>query len=454
MKNRKTNYTKLNYINQIEKFFQENRTPSEEFRLGTEMEFFVINNESGEAVTYFEDNGINDILKALAEKGWQVCERHEEHILCLLKNGDEINLEPGAQIEFSFSPRHSIEEFENGFLEICRDLLPILEKFDYSLFSLGYQPVTAIDSIPILPKKRYDHMYRYFSEQGKYAHNMMKGTASLQVSLDYKSEKDFSRKFLAAYWLMPIIYAVLDNSPFFEGDRADSWGIRSQIWANCDKDRSGLLPNKFMKAGVEFRDYAEFIINMPAIFNPYNIEQYVGEKPFFEILKSGSMSEKIIEHILSMSFTDIRAKKYLEIRMADTLPFPQALGYIALLKGLLYEEDNLKKLESFAVKTGINSIKNSRDGIPHQGINLEYTEGKTLHQWLNRLFDMAVKGLKTKEIDYLNQLKNFLKQYCPPRNAVVNKNKINSRSKNSLFVEELNYCNINRNLEGKFKYES
>lgn len=449
MKNIEINHKKSDFVNQIINFLQNNETPPAEYKLGTEMEFFVVKNETGEAVTYFEENGINDLLKTLVQNNWRVCQRQEEYILCLMKNGDEINLEPGAQIEFSFSPRNNIEEIAAGFREICKDLLPLLEKFNYSLLSIGYQPKTSINSIPILPKKRYDHMYKYFKKQGQYAHNMMKGTASLQVSLDYHSEIDFSRKFLAASWLMPIIFAVLDNTPLFEGDWADSWGIRSQIWANCDEDRSGLLPIELMKDGLNYKDYAEFIVNMPAIFNPYN-EEYVGDEPFYKVLKPGNMSEKTIEHILTMAFTDIRAKKYLEIRMADSLPFPQSLGYIALLKGLLYEDNNLKKLVSFAMDTGINSIIKTRDGIPHQGVKLEYTEGKTLKQWSDKLFSMAAEGLDNKEIDYLEQLEEFLQQNCPPRTAVggIENNKYAVEGQNPSLLEKLNYSNIKNNLEG------
>ncbi len=435
---------KSDYIYQIKNYLQNKSTSPAEFQLGTEMEFFIIKNASGKAVTYFEENGINDILQSLTNKGWKVCEREGEYILCLIKNEDEINLEPGAQIEFSFSPRDSIDEIRKGFLNIAGDILPLIKSLDYSLISLGYQPVTKISSIPILPKKRYDHMYRYFKSQGKYAHNMMKATASLQVSLDYKNERDFSRKFLAASWLIPVIYAVFDNSPFFEGEVANSWGIRSQIWANCDDDRSGTLPEYLINNGVSFEDYAEFIIHLPAIFNPYNHEEYVGSRPFYQILNNENLSNSIMEHILTMSFTDIRAKGYLEIRMADTLPFPYSLGYIALLKGLLYNKDNLKKLESLAIKTGIKSIKEGQDGIPHQGINLVYTEGKTFQQWAEKLFCLAEKGLNDLEKIYLHQLKEFLQENSPPRTAVQKQSLQNIDD--SSFINKIEYCNIKNNL--------
>ena len=57
-------------------------------------------------------------------------------------------------------------------------------------------------------------MYDYFKTNGKYSHNMMKGTASIHVNLDFSNESDYIRKNRVAYFLSPIIYKIFDNSPF------------------------------------------------------------------------------------------------------------------------------------------------------------------------------------------------------------------------------------------------
>ncbi len=116
-------------------------------------------------------------------------------IICLNKNNDEINLEPGGQIEFSFSPKNSIREIEKTYNTMINDLEPILKDNNYNLITLGYQPVTKINELKILPKKRYKMMFDHFKKRGELAHNMMLGTASTQISLDYSSEEDFSKKF-------------------------------------------------------------------------------------------------------------------------------------------------------------------------------------------------------------------------------------------------------------------
>ncbi len=47
-----------------------------------------------------------------------------------------------------------------------------------------------------------------------------------------------------------------------------------------------------------------------------------------------------------MQFPDVRLKTYLEIRPADSMPIPYVIAYAALIKGLFYNEGNLRQLEA------------------------------------------------------------------------------------------------------------
>jgi glutamate--cysteine ligase len=46
-----------------------------------------------------------------------------------------------------------------------------------------------------------------------------------------------------------------------------------------------------------------------------------------------------------MGFFHFRIKKYIEIRVADSVPLDRALGYVALIKGIIYSDKNLNVLE-------------------------------------------------------------------------------------------------------------
>jgi glutamate--cysteine ligase len=60
--------------------------------------------------------------------------------------------------------------------------------------NFGYQPASKIAEIDMIPKLRYVKMAQHMSQNGRYALNMMKGTCSAQVSIDYTSESDFYKK--------------------------------------------------------------------------------------------------------------------------------------------------------------------------------------------------------------------------------------------------------------------
>ena len=69
----------------------------------------------------------------------------------------------------------------------------------------------AAADAPLIPKKRYEFMDRYFKSSGRYGINMMRGTASTQVSIDFVNEWDFVRKYRFAYLIMPAIKLICDN---------------------------------------------------------------------------------------------------------------------------------------------------------------------------------------------------------------------------------------------------
>src|SRR5699024_9962597 len=133
------------------------------------------------------------------------------------------------------------------------------------LLGIGYHPVTVIDDIKISPKKRYGYMYNHFKDKGSRSHNMMKGTAAVQVILDYNSQEDFIRKYRLGSALSPILYTIFENAYIFEGKPVDFHGVRQYIWKNTDPERSGLVKTAFDK-DFSYEKYAEYILDTDVIF--------------------------------------------------------------------------------------------------------------------------------------------------------------------------------------------
>ena len=60
------------------------------------------------------------------------------------------------------------------------------------ILPLGYMPVGKAEDMELIPKDRYRFMDRYFRKFGPYGTCMMRGSASTQVSVDFRDEDDAS----------------------------------------------------------------------------------------------------------------------------------------------------------------------------------------------------------------------------------------------------------------------
>src|SRR5690554_5820254 len=111
----------INYIKNGEK--QENN-----FKIGLEIEHFILERDDLSAVPYFGDRGIETILRGLAEGEWE--EIYEgEYLLGLKGKTGDVSLEPGGQIEFSSFPYKDISRVEQAYHGFLEELKPILSYY-------------------------------------------------------------------------------------------------------------------------------------------------------------------------------------------------------------------------------------------------------------------------------------------------------------------------------------
>lgn len=425
-------------VGEIVKYFRENEKKDDNFKIGVEFEHFVIDVDTMRTISYYGKDGVAETLKELENIGYKGM-YEGEYILGLVKGNKNITLEPGSQLELSINASNNIAELEREYFEFLEDLIPILEKKNQGLMATGYHPVTKIDEIRLLPKQRYDYMFNYFKTRGTHAHNMMKGTAALQVSLDFKSEEDYIKKFKIANALSPVLYAMFENVYYFEGEPTENHNMRSFIWKNCDTDRSGTVEGA-LEEDFGYRRYAEYILNRPPIFINRNGEEiYTGHKKAREILDPEDYKVEELEHILTMFFPDVRTKKYVEIRMMDAVPYPLNFGAIALLKGLLYDEDNLEELYRYISCIHIEDVDRAKEDMMKYGLGAKLGD-KTLLEIGKYLVELAKKGLSPKENRYLKPLEDMISDGKNPYEITRERAKIGKK-------EALDWCLLNDLVE-------
>lgn len=402
----------MNYQAQIDAFvdyFKKAESNKKDHKIGVEFEHFVVHKDLS-AVSYYKNQGIEELLKEMVKNKWQPI-YEGEHLVALNNNQAAITIEPGGQLEISINPFAKIEAIEKIYLSFLADIIPILDNWEQKLLAIGYQPKDSIEDIPLLPKKRYKYMYKYFADKGQYAHNMMKGTASLQLSIDYVNEKDYIKKMRSAFFLTPLIYYLFDNTPFFESEIADQASMRAKIWNGCDPDRSGIINNIFEKE-FAYSDYAKYLLNMPPILAKKDGELvFTGNKLLKEVMLSDKKEE--IEHFLSMAFPDVRTKKYIEIRAADALPYPYNFAFIALLKGLFCPKNNVAELYKLSLQY------NQKEFLEFKTKIINDKENKERERLIKELISMAESSLPQAEKKYLAPLKEIYNKYGKFKNKTL-----------------------------------
>ena len=300
---------------------------------GLEIERFLVREEDGRSIPYYGDNGVEGLLHELAP-AFAKHQTSEGHLIGMSRDDLALSIEPAAQFEVSFSPQGSIAGIEEVYKRFEEELRPYLVKRGLVLRAVGYQPKSRIDDLPLIPKKRYDHMIRYFSDLHGLGPNMMKGSASVQLSVDFYSEEHMAEQYFAIYTFLPMLAYLTDNAPVFEGLPNTEPLLRMKIWRDTDPARVDVRP--YLKDGrMTFDGYLDFLSRTPVIVKETEDGDVFSTETIGELMGEKIFDKKGLEHLMSMVFPMLRIKNFLEIRIADSMPFPETRAYLLLLKGLL-----------------------------------------------------------------------------------------------------------------------
>jgi len=377
-------------------------------KLGLEEEHFVLHDGTGRSVTYYEPGGVEEILGELAERFPKVV-KSEGHLIGCSNNDYSVSLEPAAQIEISIAPRESIACIMEIYRSFRDAMEQVLSKRGAHLTAAGYQPKDRVADLPLIPKMRYEYMDRYFQLVDTRGRNMMRGTASTQISVDYRSESDFIQKIRCAYLIMPAIRLLTDNAPVFEGHPSSDRLIRARIWEHVDADRCGIIPGLFDDS-FGFESYARYIWNVPPIFLPTpEGPVYTGKKRVCDLFADSVMTEDDVEHVLSMVFPDVRLKHYVEIRGADAMPEKYIAAYLALIKGIFFHSSAVQAILDEFSHIRESDLTAADHALMRGGFDAKIY-GMPADKLIDRLFLLARHGLTEKENALLDPFRELVQQ--------------------------------------------
>ncbi|MBR6173635.1 MAG: hypothetical protein IKQ49_10790 [Eubacterium sp.] len=395
----------------ISNFIREGETGEQ--RLGLELEHFILN-EVQEGISF---EVLSELIRRTGEKLGAKLTLTDGRVVGYETVDHSVSVEPACQFEISIAPFSTLARIEEVYREFRATWDPEFSRLGYIMVTKGLNPGVESGRIhptelPLIPKNRYYFMDRYFRNKGRYGAHMMRASASTQVSLDYSSEEDMVRKLRLLTILSPVLMQLMENKSYPDSRLTEQGGkhlLRTQIWDDLDSDRTGFFPGAF-EGQFGYEAYADLLLSRPlVVLTDGGNTTYAGGKTLPELLHLSDAADDpkrqkaLVEHLMSMFFHHIRLKRYLEVRVADSVSIRKALGYAALLKGLLYSERNLVHLEKL-LSGHLIAVEEAIFRTEIQGENAIIYSGKRVYAWARDLIRLAEEALPEEERIFLKEL--------------------------------------------------
>jgi glutamate--cysteine ligase len=383
-------------------YMESGNKPIENWRLGTEHEKFVFRLSDKSAPSYEAPDGIGALLGGLMRFGWQPVREGENIIALTRPDGSNVSLEPGGQLELSGAPLKTVNDTCAEVHTHLAEVKEVARELGLGLIGLGFNPKAKRADVPWMPKGRYKIMREYMPKRGSLGLDMMLRTCTVQVNLDFASEADMVKKFRVSLALQPIATALFANSPFTEGRPNGFKSFRSQVWTDTDPDRTGDLSFVF-EDGFGFERYADYMLKVPMYF-VYRDGKYIDAsgQSFVDFLdgKLPALSGERptitdwSDH-LTTAFPEVRLKKFLEMRGADSGPWKSICALPAFWVGLLYDDTALDAAWDLVKNWSAEERAHLRREVPKSGLQTPFRFG-SVKDLAARVLEISEAGLKAR----------------------------------------------------------
>ncbi len=390
--------TPITSVRQLADYIAVGCKPPERFAIGTEHEKFGFRFSDFTPPPYAPE-GIRAVLEGMATDGWTPI-LDGDNPIGLKRDAASVSLEPAGQLELSGGPLGTLHETRAEFAAHFAAVRDAATPLGLGFAPLGFHPTASRDAMPWMPKGRYAIMRRYMPRVGRLGLDMMTRTCTVQVNLDYSSEVDMVRKLRVSLALQPVATALFANSPFTEGRPNGFLSYRAHVWTDTDPDRTG-MPATFFAEGFGFERYVEWLLDVPMYFVNRN-GRYVDLAgiPFRRFMEgaAGDVGPATVgdfaDH-MTTAFTDVRIKRFLEMRGADAGTPEMMLAQSALWVGLLYDDAALTAAEALLRGRAWQDFAALRAQVPQHALATPWQRG-TLRDLAADVVAIARDGLRAR----------------------------------------------------------
>ncbi|SDX35255.1 glutamate--cysteine ligase [Roseicitreum antarcticum] len=410
--------------------------PKADWRIGTEHEKFGYCKDTLNPLPYDGPRSIRAMLEGLRDRfGWAAVQEGG-HIIGLEKDGANVSLEPGGQLELSGAPLETIHQTCDEVNQHLREVQAVAETIGVGFIGLGAAPIWSHEQMPVMPKGRYRLMTDYMGRVGTHGTQMMYRTCTVQVNLDFGSEADMVQKLRVALALQPVATALFANSPFFDGKPNGHKSWRARIWRDLDGARTGMLPFVFDE-GFGFEQWVDYALDVPMYF-VYRDGKYIDAlgQSFRDFMRGAlpalpgeipTLSD-FADHLTTI-FPEARLKKFIEMRGADGGPWRRLCALPAFWVGLTYDQGALDAASDLVKGWDSEAREALRVAASVDGLQAE-THGIRMHDLAREVVAIAEAGLKSRampgaggmlpdETHFLNALQETLESGQTPADELL-----------------------------------
>ena len=273
-----------------------------------------------------------------------------------LPGGSRVTFEPGGQLELSGPPCSGVAAAIDA---MAADLAAV----DDAAAAVGIELVGAgmDDRRPptrAVKSPRYDAMEAFFDADGPAGRSMMCSTASIQVNVGLGGHD----RWRLAHAVGPVLAAAFANSPGASGVRS----TRQATWWALDGSRT---------APADGCDWADYVLDANVLLIRMGEDRYVPQAERFTFrrwiddgrpLRSPDADD--LAYHLTTLFPPVRPRRWLELRMIDSLPDPWWRVAAAVTVALL--EDEAAAAEASAATEDVRGLwdKAARHGLSHPAL--------------------------------------------------------------------------------------
>src|SRR5438445_12250414 len=141
---------------QLVAYFEKACKPRADWRIGTEYEKVAVWAADGRAVPF--TGGIEEVLRRLAERfEWEPI-IEDGRVVALHGAKAAVTLEPGGQLELSGQQCDNVHCAQREFAEHVKQIVSVGDEMGIAFLGLGMQPISTLDEIEWVPKRRYGIM--------------------------------------------------------------------------------------------------------------------------------------------------------------------------------------------------------------------------------------------------------------------------------------------------------